>query len=189
MVPTSQLSCTSNIFATPTCTYTNGILTVRNIFGLDYPAGSNITVMLNSISILVTGAKSTTSWNLTTYSDDNYMIDRIDTGLNFTFLCNSPCLTCPSNNPSGCLSCNTATSSNILYNGNCYDKCPAGTYFFASGQTCFKCSEACLTCSQYDGDICTSCNQSSAIPYLNGNTCSDKCAYGYYGDIALKKCI
>ena len=34
------------------------------------------------------------TWNITTFTPDNYVIDRASSGMTLTFLCNEPCLTC-----------------------------------------------------------------------------------------------
>ena len=131
---------------------------------------------------------TTTSWVFTTYTNDGFAIDTRDAGLNMTFLCNAPCLTCPTSNPNSCLSCNTYANSPILYNGQCYQTCPITTYYSASLGTCLTCDQPCQNCNYYDGKICTSCFPDSTLPYLNGNTCSDKCSFGFYGNLTSKKC-
>src|SRR3569833_157940 len=121
---------------------------------------------------------TTSSWTLTTYTNDGYMIDQKSTGLTLSFTCNSPCLTCLANNPNMCLTCNTFSGAPILYNGGCYQTCPDSTYYSTAVGSCVFCDPICRTCIYYDGKICTSCNSDSEYPYLNGNICSNKCAFG-----------
>lgn len=72
---------------------------------------------------------TTPSWTVTTVTPDGYLIDRVSDILTLTFSCNSPCLTCLSNNPNYCLTCNSATNSTIFYNNKCLDKCPDSLYY------------------------------------------------------------
>lgn len=80
------------------------------------------------------------------------------------------------------MSCN---SSLLLYNGQCRTSCPAG--LVPVNGTCGSCDTSCLTCT---GDMfnCTSCNISSALPYLYSNTCRATCPSYYYQNIANGTC-
>lgn len=80
------------------------------------------------MQLKVKTAMTTQSWNISTYTNDNYLIDSASTGLSLTFPCNSPCLTCEENQPSNCITCNTFSGAGIMYNGECYIRCPGGTY-------------------------------------------------------------
>eukprot|EP00350_Pseudokeronopsis_sp_OXSARD2_P013824 CAMPEP_0170568488 /NCGR_PEP_ID=MMETSP0211-20121228/81237_1 /TAXON_ID=311385 /ORGANISM="Pseudokeronopsis sp., Strain OXSARD2" /LENGTH=101 /DNA_ID=CAMNT_0010890405 /DNA_START=1073 /DNA_END=1375 /DNA_ORIENTATION=+ len=100
------------------------------MFSRDYQPGSNITLTINNLRIFVATAMETTSWNMTTFTPNEGMIERLDEGLSFVFGCNAPCLTCDDNDPDLCLSCNDLTTDNIFYEGKCYSTCPDGSYYY-----------------------------------------------------------
>ena len=131
---------------------------------------------------------------MTTYTDSttNYSIDQVSSGLSFTFGCNLPCATCRDDDPDYCLSCNQWNPDQflILDDGVCRVDCPATKYRIAFD--CYKCDDRCLTCDQYSGSLCTSCNNVSNFPFLYGNTCVDTCIHGFYGnfnDASCQTCV
>jgi len=67
---------------------------------------------------------------MTTYTDSStdYSIDTIQGGMNFTFDCNVPCLTCRPGEPDYCTECSFFDEYLILYEGKCSVDCPLGTY-------------------------------------------------------------
>ena len=56
--------------------------------------------------------------------------------------CVSPCATCTG----ASTTCTSCISGYYLYNGACYNPCPAGTY--ASGSSCVACTAPCASCSR-----------------------------------------
>ena len=131
---------------------------------------------------------------MTTYTDSStaYSIDKISSGLTFTFTCNLPCLTCLPENPDYCLSCNQFTDKYlILHDGKCNTECP--NTHWQSAYTCLPCDPKCKTCAQFSGSTCTSCYGGfSTFPFLYGNTCVDTCIHGFYGnrdDAQCQTCV
>ena len=77
--------------------------------------------------------------------------------------CSSPCSYC--NSATYCLSCLDANL--FLVNG-----------------LCLGCLSPCLTCSSLRTN-CTSCDSSSANPYLYSAMCNTGCQFGYYPDVSM----
>jgi hypothetical protein len=46
----------------------------------------------------------------------------------------------------------------------------------------------CKTCAKSSGIACTTCDVSSAWPYLDGNLCSEKCQFGWFGNKNFARC-
>jgi len=65
----------------------------------------------------------------------------------FCVSCPEECATC---NSTGCLSCRT---DDVLYQNDCLDKCPRGTYL--SGRKCLDCKAGCDACNAGE---CFACN-------------------------------
>ena len=109
--------CSSNLAHNTTCILnTPESILVSNLFPTaSFTAGDNLTISIENCLLNVTEKVLTSSWNISTLTVDGYAIDRVDQGLSINFSCNAPCLTCSSESPSVCLSCNALTGTPILY--------------------------------------------------------------------------
>jgi proprotein convertase subtilisin/kexin type 5 len=80
----------------------------------------------------------------------------------------SGCLTC-SGTTTTCTSC---SGSKYLYNSQCVDTCPEGSY--SSGNDCYSCLSTCVTCSS--SGSCITCQNNY---YKFGSLCLSSCPSGY----------
>jgi hypothetical protein len=93
-----------------------------------------MSLTITNLKINVQTPMTTDSMMLTTFEPGHYAIDSINSGMTLTFYCNYPCQTCKPGQPSICTSCNNVikavngSQEFILYEGTCYEKCPAGTF-------------------------------------------------------------
>jgi len=93
----SILTCSLNIATAPTCTHdsTNRLITITNIVTTtSLVANTNIQITLNEMKNPEL-ASGTSSFIIQTYevsSGNNYLIDRVNTGLTLTVNCDYPCL-------------------------------------------------------------------------------------------------
>ena len=172
-----------------------GFIRVSNLLQAEQSPGMNLSLTLTNQLIKVVTPLTTDSWKMTTYTDatTTYSIDRVASGLTFTFTCNLPCLECTSD-PDFCLSCNMWEGNYlILYEGKCYEECPVewpiATYREA-WYSCKPCDEKCKTCGAKNGKECTSCfGGYSDYPFLYGSTCVNECIHGLYGDRDEAECL
>lgn len=80
------------------------------------------------------------------------------------------CKVCPSENIE---SCNECIEGKILYNNECIDDCPVGTYNYDNIR-CLGCPDNCKIC--LDGTTCLECDS----PFvLQGDICQSKCNKGF----------
>lgn len=116
----STFKCTSQLVKNVevTCEFIrDSIFLVKDIFPKDFPVSAvtpPVDFTINNVNIAVSSKMTTPSWKVTTMTSDGYLIDRVTNELTLTFPCNAPCLTCLSNNPNYCLTCNVLTGSSIL---------------------------------------------------------------------------
>ena len=81
------------------------------------------------------------------------------------------------------------TGNNILYGNKCYDNCPNSLYFDSFQYKCLPCDVKCKTCNPMNPSECLTCNPLSELyPYLSGNTCSETCSFGLYGNNKTGNC-
>ena len=104
----------------------------------------------------------------TSDSDPSYLIDTFP-GYSFQSGCSNQCISCVGQS-SLCTSC---SSSYILFNSTCIQKCPFGYGYISS--TCLKCNNYCMSCS-FTTDFCISCY--SGYLLYNG-TCITSCPEFY----------
>jgi hypothetical protein len=138
----------------------------------------------------------TTYTTLTSLDSSASKIDESLTTIAFSLACVLPCKTCGTN-ASACLSCYSnpnVTASVYFYAllSNCYSTCPATTYNNATLLLCAPCDSNCLNCLNAPA-FCTSCNASSAFPYLqvlnSTQTCVADCGAGNYPSAAASPTI
>ncbi|CAI2382006.1 unnamed protein product [Moneuplotes crassus] len=178
----AAVTCTSitYIASTLTCSYepANRIVTITNGFAAStsYPA-STISLKIGELTN-PPNAVTTQSFTIETKDDNDISIDYVGTGVTYTKLCNSPCLTCL-NDLSNCTSCYSSSSNPFLFNSTCVNSCPNG-YFKDSDQSCQPCKSPCLTCENSASE-CLSCIKD---PYkvLYGFSCLDSCPRFYTDD-------
>ena len=183
----ANVKCSTNLQLTVRCTFvTDDLIKVEGAFVEDLPRNSRLQFIITNFYINVEKPMTTTSWQLTTFTPGGHFIDTIDNGLNLTYKCHLPCLTC---NGKACTSCNTLTGLTILYDSKCYKTCPASTFHDESAFTCKKCHETCAECDQKNGDHCTKCDTKGVFKFLDGKACKPECPFGYYGDLKLGKCM
>ncbi|KAJ7335557.1 hypothetical protein JRQ81_013498, partial [Phrynocephalus forsythii] len=107
------------------------------------------------------------------------------------FPCNHNCRECEGPDSDDCTEC--ANVSSVLYNGQCLEECPDGTYYDEETENCEDCDTTCLTCSsstscltcregysRTDTGFCMMPQQCSPTEYYDGRTemckpCHRKC--------------
>ena len=91
--------------------------------------------------------------------------------------CHRSCRTCYGPGENHCLSCEN--DNNILYNHQCMETCPNGTYQHEQfdGKSCRQCYRFCQTCTGRHEDDCESCTNSMV---LHGGQCLSSCPVGTY---------
>ena len=92
---------------------------------------------------------------------------------------NSDCLVCSATNISQCTQCNSVT---FLYEYDCYDVCPNGTY--VSGVQCFDCDPSCVICTGSPSP----CSECQVGFYLYASACGATCPVGYFPYDATREC-
>lgn len=97
----------------------------------------------------------TSSFNISTYTSDGYVIDSITSSLEVNFYCTYPCKSCLSTDTTSCQSCYGFVTEKNFYVDKCYETCPSG-YFSDSNNNCTKCVSPCKDCDANNG-LCTSC--------------------------------
>jgi len=102
-----EFDCSTQINREPTCEIFQGeTILIKGVFGSTFIAGQNFNLTLFNMKVYVRDKGTTDPLELTTHTSEGYKIDQIETGLSFYFECNYPCLTCDSNDPNACNSCN-----------------------------------------------------------------------------------
>ncbi|CAI2372672.1 unnamed protein product [Moneuplotes crassus] len=126
-----------------------------------------------------------TSFEISTYTQNDFAIDTVSDGFVPTLECNYPCKTCSSTNASACTSCFTQaeTGSPLLQTGTCKASCDSG-YSSNGGTTCVQCNGICLTCSQANRNVCETCNTTGTYKFFYNETdlCYATCPDGSYAD-------
>jgi hypothetical protein len=87
---------------------------------------------------------------LDTCPDNFYPNDSLGTCVK----CDSPCKTCKGSGKI-CTSCDSQTSSYLLFKNQCFSSCPSEISVFSQG-VCLACSDNCQTCST-SFNQCTTC--------------------------------
>ena len=164
------------------CVFKDDYILIEKFLPTEIQPNTQLSLLITSMQFQVTKAITTNSWQLRTYLDGvKYQIDEIKEGLTHTYMCNFPCESCEEGRPDICTECNQIDGVKILYDNICYERCPTGTFY--ESYQCKPCDERCATCDYNSGSICTSCKGGfSPYPFLDGNTCTDECAFGFYGD-------
>lgn len=97
----------------------------------------------------------TASFELSTYTSNEYILDTMLAELTINFYCEYPCNSCDKVLKEKCYSCYGGDEYSIFYDYQCLDVCPDGftnTELYVNN--CTMCEEPCLTCSGSS----TSCN-------------------------------
>lgn len=148
--------------------------------------------MITNFYVDISEPMTTKSWVVTVFTEDDFFIDWIGSGLTQTFDCYAPCQTCYHDAspalPNRCKSCNILTGKTILYDRYCWEQCPTQTYYDASAYTCKPCENNCLECEPENGNICLACNKAGTHPFLDGSNCKAKCPFGTYGNKITGEC-
>ena len=100
------------------------------------------------------------------------------------------CESCKVNNCKNCPKdadvCSQCIEGKVLYNNECYDNCPSGSYLPSktveetvgeSGDKCESCPLNCVKCT--DGETCVKCNSNYV---LQDTVCQIECNDNYYND-------
>jgi len=154
------------------------VLTITASNGSNLP--SSFSVIISNLVNPAVGSSSQT-FTIISYDSNSYMVQQDISTVVYNNLCTMPCRTCSSSNYSSCTSCYTSPSTYpLLYQTQCLNKCPNGSYQFNS-TLCVSCNAECATCS-YASSNCTSCNATSQYAYLYQNTSllpvSGTCLFG-----------
>ena len=133
--------------------------------------------------------RSCSSEAVCTYCSDNYLLNSSSN------TCISACSANEYNLSNTCVQCSlsipdcqqctsgecTLCGTGYLYAGHCLSTCPASLFIDANTNTCSPCQSPCLTCSiAYDN--CTTCDATSAQPYLYLSACVSDCPLYTYSD-------
>eukprot|EP00347_Sterkiella_histriomuscorum_P006920 403350927 len=164
----------------------NNLLKISDIITSDVPANTLNTVQIEG---LVNSQSSTFSQSLVidTFTSDNYILERVSSGLVIKPKCNYPCADCVSTStPTQCSKCipySMAHPYAYLQGNICAQVCNDGYYVSsndpAQSQTCQKCSSLCKTCKN-SASFCTSCDQRSDYTALYLNNCTGLCPDGLF---------
>jgi hypothetical protein len=155
-----------------TCSGFSGILCVLTASTLTITAsnGSSLPspIILTVSNLMSPPIGSTPQYfTVSTFDSLDYLAQWDNSSVVFENNCTFPCRTCST--ASSCLSCYNASQSNLtlLFLNFCYELCPSGS-FQANNSACASCDAACESCSVVATN-CSSCNVSSALPYLYTN--------------------
>jgi len=146
-------------------------------FSVGLSGGSILELVISGFSNPPT-VTPTTPFSVSLLTADGSSLDRLEqSSLVVQSKCNYPCKDC--SNPSVCTACMTSDMGplNLLQEGTCVASCRTGLYQF--GNLCAYCDPTCLSCD-ISPLVCTTCNTTSAQPYLFNNQCVPKCKTGYY---------
>lgn len=95
--------------------------------------------------------------------------------------CDQSCVSCRDNGLVGdkfqCISCSPLFPLRVTQTDLCLSSCKPGM-FQSTNQSCSMCKSPCQECAGSEA-TCTSCNQTSAIPFLFVNQCINQCPSGY----------
>ncbi|XP_030619638.1 proprotein convertase subtilisin/kexin type 5 isoform X2 [Delphinapterus leucas] len=96
--------------------------------------------------------------------------------------CHEDCLECNGPSMDDCDLC--AEASLVLYDGQCLEECPEGTYFEKETKVCKDCHESCRTCSSLG--TCTTCQEGLRVNNHGGCVPHTECAaMEYWDEVAL----
>lgn len=98
--------------------------------------------------------------------------------------CHEDCLECSGPSADDCDLC--AEASLILYNGQCLEECPEGTYFERATKVCKDCPKSCRSCSSLG--ICTTCREGLRVNNHGGCVPHTECATVEYWDEEALEC-
>ncbi|KAM4807977.1 proprotein convertase subtilisin/kexin type 5-like [Rhinophrynus dorsalis] len=85
----------------------------------------------------------------------NYCPDGYYSSVGTCQLCDPMCAKCSGPDPDDCEEC--SSKSFFLYNGECFGRCPKGTYYEANTQNCQDCDTSCKLCSS--STYCDECRE------------------------------
>lgn len=98
-------------------------------------------------------------------------------------ICGDNCYEC---NSTFCTACFNSTNSNytLLYNGNCFNACPAKSYI--EGSICIDCHLSCSSCNGKNYLNCTKCETGYS---LVDNYCKSICGNSkYQNNLTCQNC-
>jgi hypothetical protein len=80
----------------------------------------------------------------------------------------------------GVLICSACSGTKYLYNGDCIDSCPVGTW--KNGNVCSKCNPSCASCTS--ATTCTECSPGFVTnnPGASPPTCQPSCSSNQFKD-------
>lgn len=143
----SEVKCSSNLQLEVDCNLdTSDEITVRGMFAENLNANSYLYLVVSGLFNDLLEPTLTDSWVLTVYIEidgESFHIDKIAENLSYEWACTFPCQSCSLSDPTKCLSCNYRSNKTIHYDYECYDTCPAETYYDPVGNTCQHCDPNC----------------------------------------------
>uniref|UniRef100_A0AAA9SPK9 Proprotein convertase subtilisin/kexin type 5 n=1 Tax=Bos taurus TaxID=9913 RepID=A0AAA9SPK9_BOVIN len=98
--------------------------------------------------------------------------------------CHEDCLECSGPWADDCDLC--AEASLVLYDGQCLDECPEGTYLEKETKVCKDCQKSCRTCSS--SGACTTCQEGLRVNNHGGCVPHTECAAREYWDKEAQAC-
>ncbi|XP_036711559.1 proprotein convertase subtilisin/kexin type 5 isoform X1 [Balaenoptera musculus] len=98
--------------------------------------------------------------------------------------CHEDCLECSGPSMDDCDVC--AETSLVLYDGQCLEECPEGTYFEKETKVCKDCHKSCRTCSS--SGACTTCQEGLRVNNHGGCVPHTECAAVEYWDEGALTC-
>ncbi|KAJ8782291.1 hypothetical protein J1605_010270 [Eschrichtius robustus] len=98
--------------------------------------------------------------------------------------CHEDCLECSGPSMDDCDVC--AEASLVLYDGQCLEECPEGTYFEKETKVCKDCHKSCRTCSS--SGACTTCQEGLRVNNHGGCVPHTECAAVEYWDEGALTC-
>ncbi|KAF3815930.1 hypothetical protein GH733_016035 [Mirounga leonina] len=98
--------------------------------------------------------------------------------------CHKDCLECSGPSADDCDLC--AEPSLVLYDGQCLDECPVGTYYEKETKDCRDCHKSCQTCSS--PGICTACQEGLLVNHHGDCVPHKECAPVEYWDVEALGC-
>ncbi|XP_004591833.2 proprotein convertase subtilisin/kexin type 5 isoform X2 [Ochotona princeps] len=98
--------------------------------------------------------------------------------------CHEDCQECYGPNADDCEIC--AGYYMYLYDGQCLEECPAGTYYERGTKDCQDCHKSCLTCSS--AGTCTTCPEGLQMNRHGNCVVHKECAANEYWDEETREC-
>uniref|UniRef100_A0A4W2FNP8 Proprotein convertase subtilisin/kexin type 5 n=1 Tax=Bos indicus x Bos taurus TaxID=30522 RepID=A0A4W2FNP8_BOBOX len=98
--------------------------------------------------------------------------------------CHEDCLECSGPWADDCDLC--AEASLVLYDGQCLDECPEGTYLEKETKVCKDCQKSCRTCSS--SGACTTCQEGLRVNNHGGCVPHTECTATEYWDKEAQAC-